>query len=57
MKFAIQFSKDNNIKSIRLDVNEKNIPAIKLYEKSGFQYVDTVDLGLGNCGIKPYHRS
>jgi RimJ/RimL family protein N-acetyltransferase len=34
-----------------LDVYEGNIPAISLYEKYGFKYIDTVDLGLGNYGL------
>ncbi|MBK1809112.1 GNAT family N-acetyltransferase [Clostridium sp. YIM B02505] len=46
----IDFSKDfclkNGFKTIRLDVSIKNTPAIGLYEKSDFKYVDTVDLGL-----------
>ncbi|XAM46318.1 hypothetical protein TPDSL_28260 [Terrisporobacter petrolearius] len=41
-----------NIKELRLDVYEKNLPAIKLYEKFGFKYIDTVDLGLENYGLK-----
>lgn len=49
--FSIQESIKLNVKSIRLDVYEKNIPAIKLYEKYGFKYIDTVDLGLGNYGL------
>lgn len=49
--FAIKQSTDWNVKSIRLDVYEGNIPAIKLYEKCGFKYIDTVDLGLSNYGL------
>ena len=30
---------------------ENNLPAISLYEKCGFEYIDTVDLGLGNYGL------
>lgn len=51
MEFATQQSLNEHIKSIRLDVYENNIPAIRLYEKNGFNYVDTVDLGLGNYGL------
>lgn len=55
MKIAIDFSVEcaikSNVRSIRLDVSEGNIPAIKLYEKCGFKYIDTVDLGLGNYGL------
>lgn len=54
-KTLIEFSFEHSIKlhakSVRLDVYEKNIPAIKLYEKCGFEYIDTVDLGLGNYGL------
>jgi len=32
-------------------VYENNFPAISLYEKCGFEYVDTVDLGFGNYGL------
>lgn len=34
------------IKAIRLDVSIHNQPAIALYQKSGYCYIDTVDLGL-----------
>lgn len=60
MNFSVEQSIKSNIKSIRLDVYEKNIPAIKLYEKCGFNYVDTVDLGLGCHGLdwfKLYEKS
>lgn len=29
----------------------KNCPAIRLHEKLGFGYVDTVDLGYGEYGL------
>lgn len=35
----IKYSKIYNATSITLEVNEKNIPAIKLYEKYGFKQV------------------
>lgn len=46
MQFAKQHAISKQLKSIRLDVSEKNIPAIRLYEKSGYNYIGTVDLGL-----------
>lgn len=49
--FAIEHGIKSQARSIRLDVYEGNMPAIKLYEKCGFKYVDTVDLGLGNYGL------
>lgn len=35
----IRYSKIHNATSITLEVNEKNIPAIRLYEKYGFKQV------------------
>lgn len=52
LQFAQQLAKKQGMKSLRLDVTEKNIPAIRLYEKQGFEYIDTVDLGLGDIGLK-----
>ena len=43
------------MKAIRLDVYEQNTPAIRLYEKNGFQYITTVDLGLGDYGLHKFH--
>lgn len=51
MEFADEYSIKSQVKSIRLDVYEGNIPAIKLYEKCSFKYIDTVDLGLANYGL------
>ena len=33
------YAKINNVKKIFLDVAEDNLPAIKLYEKSGFHLI------------------
>ena len=41
MKFAEEEAERCNMKSIRLDVYENNMPAIKLYEKYGFQSLGT----------------
>ena len=51
MNFALQYAREHHMKSIRLDVYEKNTPAIKLYEKCGFKYIDAVDLGLSEYGL------
>ena len=51
MDFADERSIQSQMKAIRLDVYEGNTPAIRLYEKCGFTYIDTVDLGLGNYGL------
>ena len=39
LKKIIEISKETNLESINLEVNCNNIPAIKLYEKSGFQKI------------------
>ena len=44
ISFALEFGKKSHMKAIRLDVYEQNTPAIRLYEKNGFQYITTVDL-------------
>lgn len=54
MDFIIQHSQDMKLKAIRLDVYENNKPAIQLYTKYGFQYVDTIDLGYGKYGLNNF---
>ena len=51
MDHSFELAQQSGIKSIRLDVYENNLPAISLYEKCGFEYIDTVDLGFGNYGL------
>lgn len=51
MEFALSYAKQMSMKAIRLDVYDKNIPAIHLYESFGFQYMGSVDLGLGMFGL------
>ncbi len=51
MDYSFELAQQSGIKSIRLDVYENNLPAISLYEKCGFEYIDTVDLGFGNYGL------
>ena len=47
--------KHRDAKAIRLDVYEKNLLAIRLYEKCGFKYMGLVDLGLEEIyGLKWY---
>ncbi|WP_086350394.1 GNAT family N-acetyltransferase [Candidatus Enterococcus clewellii] len=56
---ACELAKDKKMKAIRLDVYRRNEPAIRLYERCGFHYVDTVDLGLSEHGLdrfKLYER-
>jgi ribosomal protein S18 acetylase RimI-like enzyme len=54
MDFTTQQCINECMKSIRLDVYENNIPAINLYEKCGFMYMGTVDLGLGMYGLNNF---
>lgn len=51
MKFIIEYSTKMNMKAIRLDVYEKNFPAISLYKSYGFNYIGAVDLGYSNYGL------
>ncbi|HWR24359.1 MAG TPA: GNAT family N-acetyltransferase [Feifaniaceae bacterium] len=51
MRFALAYAREQGQKSVRLDVYENNRPAIALYEKCGFRYIDKVDLGLGCYGL------
>jgi ribosomal protein S18 acetylase RimI-like enzyme len=52
LTYAKKYCFNNRIKSIRLDVSVDNLPAIRLYEKMGYQYVTTVDLGLSYEHLK-----
>ena len=51
MDYSFELAQQSGMKSIRLDVYENNLLAISLYEKCGFEYIDTVDLGFGNYGL------
>lgn len=42
--YCIEYAKEHRFKAIRLDVVPDNLPAKRLYEKCGFQYVGDVDL-------------
>ncbi len=52
LDYAYLYGMRNGIKALRLDVLQTNLPAIRLYEKSGFEYAGTVDLGLNIPGLK-----
>ena len=51
LEYILAHAAQAQVRAIRLDVYEKNMPAIRLYEKLGFQYMDTVDLGYGMYGL------
>ena len=46
MDFAKDYGCEEGMKAIRLDVSIHNTPAIELYERCGYKYIGTVDLGL-----------
>jgi len=54
MEFILEYSAAQGMKAVRLDVYGKNTPAITLYKKCGFQYIDTVDLGYGEYGLNAF---
>ena len=45
--FCIDKAREEGYKAVRLDLVPTNTPASKLYEKNGFTYVGTMDLGRG----------
>lgn len=59
LDFAAAYARSKGVKALCLDVYEKNTPAIRLYEKSDYRYIDTVSLGLEEIGLdrfKLYER-
>lgn len=52
LEFITQYAKKQGMQSIRLDVVDRNVPAICMYEKNCFEYIGTVDLGLESYGLK-----
>lgn len=51
LDFACQHAENTKMKALRLDVYEKNLPAMRLYEKCGYRYIHTVSLGLEEAGL------
>ena len=51
LRFAENLARFNGMQAIRLDVVQDNLPAIQMYEKEGYAYIDTVDLGYSEYGI------
>lgn len=54
MAFILDYAKQIKTKALRLDVYENNIPAIRLYESYGFQYIDIIDLGYSEYGLEQF---
>lgn len=51
LAFAEEYGRTLPIRALRLDVYDKNIPAIRLYERTGYRYIETVSLGLEAYGL------
>lgn len=51
VQYCIECAKKQGYQSIRLDVVPDNMPAKRLYEKCGFQYIGDVDLERNIAGI------
>lgn len=55
LSFIINHATSLGLHSIRLDTYEKNLPAIRLYESCGFQFMGKIDLGRGEQGLHWYN--
>lgn len=51
---AVDVARENNVKTIRLDVLEGNVPAEKTYTKMGFVYLDTIQMFYEDTGWTNY---
>ena len=54
LEFIIDTCRSRGFHAIRLDAYAENVPAIKLYEACGFEYIATVDLGLAEYGLDEF---
>lgn len=54
MDAIITYARRLHMKAIRLDVTQGNTPAIHLYQRHGFDYIDTIDLGYGEYGLDAF---
>lgn len=55
LKFIESLAKSEGCISLRLDVVKGNLPAELLYQKNGFQFIDTVSLGYEEYGLPWYN--
>jgi len=53
-KSVIELGKKTHMKVIRLDVLEGNIPAQKVYERLGFNYINTIQMYYEDTGLTGY---
>ncbi|MEY8353769.1 GNAT family N-acetyltransferase [Lachnospiraceae bacterium 54-53] len=51
LEFAEKTAAEKGKKVVRLDVYENNAPAIRLYERLGYEYAGKADLGYGTYGL------
>jgi len=51
LEFAEKTAAQKGRKVVRLDVYENHAPAIRLYERLGYEYAGTADLGYGSYGL------
>lgn len=54
LEFAVAHAAQQQMKAVRLDVYEKNFPAIRLYECCGFVHMGNVDLGYSERGLPSF---
>lgn len=54
LEYCINNARERGFKAIRLDIVPDNTPAAHLYEKMGFTYAGTEDLGRGIEGIPEF---
>lgn len=54
VRYVLEMARQNQMKSVRLDVLEGNIPAEKAYTKIGFQYLDTMRMFYEDTGWTNY---
>ena len=46
---------DNNQKTIRLDIIDENVGAQKVFDRLGFEYIDTVEIFHPAVGLEKFH--
>ena len=51
----VKQSKKNNKKTIRIDVIDGNVGALKVFEKWGFEYVDSLNVFHESVGLQTFH--
>ncbi len=51
IKWIENYARESGVKSLRLDCYVGNPPALKLYERCDFTYLDTISIGLEDIGL------